>query len=167
LPAKPYTTRLCLKIGLNCIKVTKSCRIDLKALPNAGGSLLIDRLRLVKTNGATDFSGINLDLLDYQALSVHPDDLNVATPVKTALPAADLLLHNIREIDVDKQFYYNAHIEDSLAIELNGTAAGHTKMSAPAVFYDVNNINNHFVLSELEINYLDTGLSIARSSKLS
>lgn len=167
LPAKPYTTRLCLKIGLNCIKVTKSCRIDLKALPNAGGSLLIDRLRLVKTNGATDFSGVNLNLLDYQALSVHPDDLNTSTPVKSAMPAADLLLHNIREIDTAKQFYYNAHIEDSLAIELNDTAAGQTKMSAPSVFYDVNNINNHFVLSELDINYLDTGLSIARSSKLS
>lgn len=161
LPSKPYTSKLKLKVGLNCIKVTDSCRIDIKAMPKAGGSLLIDRLRLVKhTSG--DFSGVNIDLLDYQQLDVHPED-----NTKPPLSADAQLLYDIRKIDKKQEFYYNAHIEDSLAIELNPTATGHLKMSAPSVLYDVNNINNHFVLSELDINYLDSGLSIARSSKLS
>ena len=36
----------------------------------------------------------------------------------------------------------------------------------PATNYDVNNINNNFVISKLDIDYLDKGIQIARSSRL-
>jgi hypothetical protein len=32
-------------------------------------------------------------------------------------------------------------------------------------WYDLNNINNKFVISEIDANYLATGVTIARSSR--
>ena len=34
------------------------------------------------------------------------------------------------------------------------------------VYMHINNINNNFVISKLDIDYLDTGIQTARSSRL-
>ena len=36
----------------------------------------------------------------------------------------------------------------------------------PLINYDINNVNNSFVISKLDIDYLDSGIQIARSSRL-
>jgi hypothetical protein len=36
----------------------------------------------------------------------------------------------------------------------------------PIFNYDINNVNNSFVISKLDIDYLDTGIQVARSSRI-
>lgn len=76
------------------------------------------------------------------------------------------LLADIMAVDIERDFYYTAIPENSLALEF-GSKASEATMLNPDINYDVNNINNSFVISKLDIDYLDTGLQIARSSKLS
>ena len=82
------------------------------------------------------------------------------------LKAEEQLLADIRKIDVDRAFYYTAPVEINLAIDFNpGDAALNTLMN-PITNYDINNINNSFVISKLDIDYLDNGIKIASSSRL-
>ena len=63
-------------------------------------------------------------------------------------------------------FYYNVPVESNVAIDFNeGDATSNTLLN-PAVNYDINNVNNNFVISKIDINYLTNGLQIARSSKI-
>ena len=39
-------------------------------------------------------------------------------------------------------------------------------MMNPATNYDINNVNNSFVISKIDIDYLDEGISLARASRL-
>ena len=98
--------------------------------------------------------GINLKLLDFQAVTPkqeqHEHEL------------AKAVLEAIRVLDKNHDFYYNAPVENSLAIEFDDNISS---FSNPYTLYDVNNINNNFVISKLDIKYLDTGLKIAKSSK--
>ena len=36
----------------------------------------------------------------------------------------------------------------------------------PSINYDINNVNNSFVISKLDINHLTDGIQLARSSRL-
>jgi hypothetical protein len=83
------------------------------------------------------------------------------------LALEEQLLSDIRAMDLNKEFYYNAHIATSMAIELNKGSAGQNTLMNPQVNYDTNNINNSFVISKLDIGFLDNGIQMARSSRLS
>jgi hypothetical protein len=49
-----------------------------------------------------------------------------------------------------------------LAIEFDNNV---NSLSNPYSLYDINNINNSFVVSKLDVAYLKDGLKIAKSSK--
>lgn len=142
------TRRLYLRAGLNCIKIVKSCNLLIKAEADAVGTLLYDSMRLVKGIAK---QGINLKLLDYR-----PVDATTESEI------AEALLNDIAALDEKHEFYYNAPIENSLAIEFDKNISSFFN---PYTLYDVNNINNDFVISKLDVKYLDTGLKIAKSSK--
>jgi hypothetical protein len=76
------------------------------------------------------------------------------------------LLRDILEVDVDNEFYYNVPIEAHFAIEFNENSKKQNTLMNPAFNYDINNINNNFVISKIDINYLDSGIQIARASKV-
>ena len=76
------------------------------------------------------------------------------------------LLAEIRSLDVNNDFYYNVPVELSMAIEFNEDASEKNTLLNPITNYDINNVNNSFVISKLDIDYLDKGLQIARSSRL-
>ena len=76
------------------------------------------------------------------------------------------LLADIRNIDTRGEFYYNAPIEASLAIDFNESTSSLNSLMNPLAYYDINNINNSFVISKLDIDYLDSGIQIARSSRI-
>ena len=82
------------------------------------------------------------------------------------LVAENLLLQNIRAIDTDRYFYYTFPGDMSLAIDFNDSDPKLNTLMNPAMNYDINNVNNSFVISKLDIDYLDKGLQIARSSRL-
>lgn len=77
------------------------------------------------------------------------------------------LLQNIKDLDRNREFYYNVPIEANVAIDFNEGEAKLNTLMNPAVNYDINNVNNNFVISKIDINYLTNGLQIARSSKIS
>jgi hypothetical protein len=92
-------------------------------------------------------------------------DVN-SVPLLNVLALENQLLAEIREIDVNREFYYTAPLTSSLAIDFNESSSALNTLMNPQKFYDVNNINNNFVISKLDIDFLDSGLQIARSSRL-
>ena len=76
------------------------------------------------------------------------------------------LLNSIRELDKNRDFYYSVPIESNIAIDFNDGDSRLNTLMNPMVNYDINNVNNNFVISKIDINYLTSGLQIARSSKL-
>lgn len=76
------------------------------------------------------------------------------------------LLKDLRKLDVNHDFYYTAPTDLSLAIEFHESDSKLNTLMNPATNYDVNNINNSFVISKLDIDYIDKGVQIARSSRL-
>ena len=75
------------------------------------------------------------------------------------------LLSAIRALDLKREFYYNVPIETNLAIDFNDSDDRLCSLASPLISYDINNINNNFVISKLDIDYLDKGIQIARSSR--
>ena len=150
------SNRLYLRAGLNCIRVNKSCNLTIKAEKGATGSLLYDNMRLVK---GRETHGINLALLDPDATynTLSDTDKN-----SKAAKLAQRILDNLAKLDKNNDFYYNVPIENSLAIEFDKNISS---FSNPYTLYDINNVNNAFVISKLDVKYLKDGLKIAKSSK--
>lgn len=78
----------------------------------------------------------------------------------------DQLMQEIRSLDADHEFYYGVKVEDSLAIDFNESDDSLNNMMNPAINYNVNNVNNSFVISKLDIDHLTKGIQLARSSRL-
>lgn len=95
-----------------------------------------------------DDQGLNLEILKYNAI--------------TETTAAEQLLADLKEADEEHIFYYNAIIDNSTRLDLN-INAGET-MQTERIWYDYNNVNNKFVVSEIDSDYLDTGITLARTS---
>lgn len=150
--------RLYLRAGLNCIRVNKSCNILIKAEANADGSILYDNLRLVKGKKT---SGINLELLDPNAV-FNAESEKTEKTIEEKVELANNILTNIRGLDKNHDFYYNVPVENSLAIEFDNNI---NSFSSPYTLYDINNVNNSFVVSKLDVAYLKDGLKIAKSSR--
>ncbi len=164
------SNRLYLRAGLNCIRINKPCSILIKAEKKAAGSFLYDNMRLVK---GKDTNGVNLELLDPNAtFNSEMAKLEVTDRDKTddekayekelRVRLANKVLERINTLDKHHDFYYNVPIENSLAIEFDKNI---NSLSNPYTLYDINNINNDFVISKLDVKYLDEGLKIAKSSR--
>lgn len=105
----------------------------------------------------------NLMRLETQTIIIAGDSSS-GTAALSVLQLENKLLADIVAIDTEKAFYYTMPLEASLAIEFGNDA--NSCLMNPAINYDINNINNNFVVSKLDIDYLDTGLQIAKSSRL-
>ena len=111
---------------------------------SAEGILIFSELSLVK--------GIN-PKLSYQFNSSNNN---------TALKQ---LLLDITEAGVASSFYYNAPISNENAIDLNKSIESETLLS-PEAWYDPNNVNNKFVVSEIDADYLTTGITLTKASRV-
>jgi len=133
-----------LKPGINMIKFTEDCNISICQPTDAvvAYALIFDILKTVK--------GIN------PKLAYAGDD-----DVKRL---ADILA-KIRSIDTTHAFYYSADLDSSNQIDLNSNDDTVTLKSALS-WYDYNNINNKFVISELDADYLSKGITLTLSSKI-
>jgi hypothetical protein len=86
--------------------------------------------------------------------------------VFNTLRLEDQLFAEIRALDVNREFYYSVPVEDRLAIEFNESDKKLNTLMNPLRNYDINNVNNRFVISKLDIDYLNNGIQVARSSRL-
>lgn len=129
--------------GVNIVYVTPDVKsIEIYADANKKHTAVLGDLTLVK--------GIAQDRLGYYNID--------------ASSAAVQLQADINYDDPDHVFYYNCPIDNSIAIELN-TSLGET-MADPKVLYDYNNVNNKFVISEIDYSTLKSGITITRDSRL-
>ena len=99
-------------------------------------------------------------------LANAPKITDTFSNVYNVLAVEKLLLSDIRSMDTERDFYYTAPIDTSLAIDFNESDSTLNTLMNPAVNYDINNINNNFVISKLDIEYLDKGIQLARSSRI-
>ena len=104
--------------------------------------------------------------LDLRALSILNTIDTDSKDAYNKLLIEELLLADLRSADSSRDFYYTAPNNLSLAIEFNESDAKLNTLMNPLLNYDINNVNNNFVISKLDIGYLDSGLKIARSSRL-
>lgn len=97
--------------------------------------------------------------LNPQVLPIDPAETD--TIKKNAV--ADLL-ETIAELDYNNIFYYNTPIMDESALEFNALDKADHLLRAQA-WYDTNNIQNKFVISELDPASVETYIEIARGSR--
>jgi hypothetical protein len=154
--------------------------VTLKALKKTGTS--VQTIMQESLGYTTDFSYLLKDIPDGTEYDVELKNVikelqnrlsvNIADLSATELELLDTLLlekqllEDIRAKDVDRLFYYNVPIETSLAIEFNESNKALNTLMNPMINYDINNVNNNFVISKLDIDYLTKGIQIARSSRL-
>lgn len=135
-----------------------------------------DTIDLTQVSGQTvDLSkAVHTDLAQLiQTLLKDADELGQFTGISDVYKEAyttavleDCLIEDIRALDPNRAFYWNVPVEANVAIDFNeGDVTLNTLMN-PVANYDINNINNNFVISKIDINYLTNGLQIARSSRL-
>lgn len=79
--------------------------------------------------------------------------------------ALNTLLADIQKAGVADTFYYNAPIDNENAIDLNNNLVNETLLT-PEVWYDPNNVNNKFVVSEISADDLLTGITLSKASRL-
>ena len=144
-PANKYV----LKRGIQVIRLDSnvssiSIYTDSYNSNSAEGVLIFSELSLVK--------GIN-PKLSYQFDSLHEND------------ALATLLADIQKAGVADTFYYNAPIDNENAIDLNNNLANETLLT-PESWYDPNNVNNKFVVSEISADDLLTGITLSKASRL-
>lgn len=144
-PANKYV----LKRGIQVIRLDSnvssiSIYTDNYNSNSAEGIIIFSELSLVK--------GIN-PKLSYQFDSLHEND------------ALATLLADIQKAGVADTFYYNAPIDNENAIDLNNHLANETLLT-PEAWYDPNNVNNKFVVSEISADDLLTGITLSKASRL-
>lgn len=144
-PANKYV----FKRGIQVIKLDSnvssiSIYTDNYNSNSAEGIIIFSELSLVK--------GIN-PKLSYQFDSLHEND------------ALATLLADIQKAGVADTFYYNAPIDNENAIDLNNHLANETLLT-PESWYDPNNVNNKFVVSEISADDLLTGITLSKASRL-
>lgn len=142
-----------LRPGMNVIKLEQAAVGEttsvakIKIYPQStevtDGTLIISDLSLI--------TGFNNEILDYKATD---DGLTPLTQ----------MLKDIRALDTDNNFFYNNPIDNSTALDINENL--NEKITDPIIFYDYNNLNNKFVISEISATDMKQGITIARTSKL-
>lgn len=130
--------------GINIIKISDSCTLS---IGSGTGALIFSSLDIIPIGE----SGINPKLV-YKKIDKGSID--------------EQILADIKKLDPHNKFYYNAPMNNETLIDLNPEDPSDT-LADPHAWYLYNNINNKFVVSEIDANYLTTGIAIAKSSKLS
>lgn len=142
----------------------KDC-VDSKTLPNVGTVSALYRIQnsLVAAHPLINSMRILCeDVLSLTKTSKQSVE-NSITEIERIKLTERQLIKDLQALDIDNEFYYNVPTEASFAIDLD---AGAETLMNPQTNYDINNINNNFVISKLDIEYLDKGLKLARSSRL-
>jgi len=148
-----------LRDGINIIKIPVSTSIDIyadtKEITDATTTQRVyagrDVLIIGNLDIITDGSEIN------KKINYYGIDDN--------LSKYQQILKDIKKVDPDLNFYYNVVIDNATSIDLNPYNEKET-LDNPYTWYSYNNINNKFVISEINADELANGITIAKSSKL-
>ena len=135
-----------LKEGINIIKLSvEATTLDIFADSLKTSSIIFSNIDIVE--------GIN-PKLDYRIIN-KGNNFN----------ALDQLLYDIKSLGIADKFYYNVPINGADLIDLNPIVEDDL-LSSPLSWYDTNNINNKFVISEIDADYLSSGITLTKSSRV-
>lgn len=142
-----YATSYKLKTGINVVEVKGTCtKITVKscAADSHTDTIVFSDLRIVKDINAK---------LNYHYNSQSFDS------------ALQQLCADIRSLSIADNFYYNTIIDSTSDIDLNALITTDT-LASPETWYDNNNVNSNFVITEIDADYLSTGITLSKASKL-
>lgn len=146
------STEKTLEEGLNIIKLSSNVKqLEVYADEAKKSTIVFGSLDIV--------TGIN-PKLDYRLNKSETYD----TPEQAEQAKLNQLLRDIHDSGIAKEFYYNIPIQRSNEIDLN-LAIESDKLSNPLAWYDPNNINRKFVISEIDADYLTTGITLTKASR--
>jgi hypothetical protein len=150
-----------LKPGLNIITFRESGKFEFFPEIDASGALFISDIDSIERYSAD--LGLNIETIDYQCSGTDNDLAD-----RRANKIAYKLLYDIKAKDPNNEFYYNCPLQSATALDINTLLTGDDKeyLSDPKFWYEPNNINNKFVISQIDADYLDEGLVITKASKL-
>lgn len=142
-----------LKPGINILKLKASSEIKLYPDTDKEDIIILGQPDIVNTNKieSADDDGLNLTQIPYCKVDEDTD--------------AKQLLSDIRALDTGHKFYYNCLIDNSTAIDFNDNLDEKESLVTPTIWYDYNNSNNKFVISEISDEDMRKGITIARTSK--
>ena len=118
------------------------------------GTIIFGELSLVK--------GIN-ENLKYQVIQNESTE-NELTALDTLLADIKSTVQTTKNNIIEDQFYYNMPIDNNRAINLNPLLEENL-LSAEA-WYDSNNENNKFVVTEIDASHLDKGITLTKASRI-
>ncbi len=168
-----------LRSGINVVYIPYSNKAEKITIrkPADGSkdvSLIFSNLDLVKkstTGNSIHLYGINTDLLGYYNIedSSTPDrnvDIKVLQQLKEIV-CGSTIVTTVKSTD---NFYYNCPMDSGTVLSINPNAIDsntnkNENLASARIWYDYNNVNNKFVISEIDADYLDKGIQIAQSSK--
>ena len=172
-----------LKPGLNLIVYMSSGNFELLHDTLGKGTVFIsevDSVRYADDSGHLLDLGLNLDVLDFKYYTAD-ENIETALAGYKARPSEDCsydnlilnkaalqLLRKIKMQDPAYEFYYNCPLQAATALDINTNLVNTTdeeKLSDFRFWYDTNNINNKFVISQIDSGYLDSGIIITKASK--
>ena len=137
-----------LRPGINVIKLDKDCEsISVYAGDDEKGIIIIGDPSII--------NGIN-SKLNYKQIDPAYEHSDT--------PELDQALADILAFDPDYTFFYNCPIDNSTAIDLNDNDTKDL-LSSPLTWYDYNNENNKFVISEISADDMITGITLTSSSR--
>ena len=142
--AETTTNPYHLKHGIQVIELSPEIK-TLSVYPDMlrKSTIIFSKLSLVE--------GIN-PLLDYRYSATGQTDRGLKD-----------LLDKIKEVDPNYEFFYNTPIDNNRAIDLNHLVG--ENLASPVTWYDPNNENNKFVISEIDADSLDTGITLTKASR--
>jgi hypothetical protein len=165
-----------LKFGINIIRVSESAALTLTS-PQYSAEVEVKSddpespdettiKTILKANNKVVFTFGNLDIIPVD--SIDRPTLNPKLQyqqIKDDTDSYHQILADIRAIDgSSREFYYNIPITPSIEIDLNPYDSNDT-LASPLSWFNYNNINNGFVISEIDVEHLADDIIIAKSSR--
>ena len=135
-----------LKDGINIIRLIGSSKLQIIPDAQYADNVILGNLDIIYSGENAINPKLKYKLVDEASIDAQ-------------------ILADINKVDVDHQFYYNAVMSNDTMIDLNLADPDDT-LENPFNWFDYNNINNKFVISEINAEYLPIGVTIARGSKL-
>ena len=135
-----------LKPGINIVALTGTSRLEFIPDDEYSDNVIFGNLDIIYT----DEDAINPKLC-YKTIDEATVDAQI--------------LADISKVDLEHKFYYNAIMNNDTMIDLN-LADPEDTLENPFNWFDYSNVNNKFVISEINADYLPIGVTIARGSKL-
>lgn len=103
----------------------------------------------------------NVDLVD----GINPKLDYRLTDRGTYTNTLDQLLADIKDLGIADDFYYNNPVQGVNDIDLNPYVDADL-LSSPTAWYDPNNVNRKFVITEIDADYLSTGITLSKASRV-